>query len=125
MKISNETKVGILAIVALTLLIIGFNFLKGKDVFKHSRKLYAVFTNLGSLEKANQVKINGLAIGSVYSFDEKDKDVSGIVVTINLHRNVNIPKNSVAYISSGILGSSSIVIERGDATEYLKDGDTV
>lgn len=30
MKISNETKIGILAAFAITLLILGFNFLKGK-----------------------------------------------------------------------------------------------
>ncbi len=33
MKISNETKVGALTAVAITLLILGFNFLKGKKPF--------------------------------------------------------------------------------------------
>ncbi|MGE8301924.1 MAG: MCE family protein, partial [Sphingobacterium paramultivorum] len=33
MKISNETKVGILATVAIVLLFIGYSFLKGNDVF--------------------------------------------------------------------------------------------
>ncbi|HQV61702.1 MAG TPA: MCE family protein, partial [Chitinophagaceae bacterium] len=94
MKISNETKVGILSIVALTILIVGFNFLKGKDVFNRSDKIYAVFKDLGTLEKSNEVKINGLPIGIVYDKQEKDKNVSAIVVTINLTRNVNIPKNS-------------------------------
>lgn len=125
MKISNETKVGILTIVALTILIIGFNFLKGKDVFNRSKKIYAVFTDLGTLEKSNEVKINGLPIGTVYEKREKDKDVSAIVVTINLTRDINIPKNSVAYISSGLVGSSFIVIERGDSKEMMKTGDTL
>lgn len=48
MKISNETKVGILTIVALVILIVGFNFLKGKDVFSRSKKIYAVFKELGT-----------------------------------------------------------------------------
>lgn len=125
MKISNETKVGALTIVALALLFIGFNYLKGKDVFSKSRKLYAVFTDLGTLEKSNEVKINGLPIGSVYQKQEKDKDVSAIVVTINLSRDVNIPRNSVAYISSSLVGSSFIVIERGDSKDLLQDGDTI
>ena len=60
MKISNETKVGALTVLALALLFIGFNYLKGRDVFSHSKKIYAVFTDLGSLEKSNEVKINGL-----------------------------------------------------------------
>lgn len=125
MKISNETKVGILTITALTILILGFNFLKGKDLFKKSKKIYAVFTNLGTLEKSNEVKINGLPIGSVYDKVEKDKNVSGIVVTISLTRDVNIPDNSVAYIGSSLVGASFIVIERGDSKNYLKLGDTL
>jgi len=79
MKISNETKVGALAVVALALLITGFNFLKGKNVFSHSANIYAVFTDLGPLEKSNQVKINGLPVGTVYTLAPKDKDVTGIV----------------------------------------------
>jgi phospholipid/cholesterol/gamma-HCH transport system substrate-binding protein len=125
MKISNETKVGILTIVALVILIVGFNFLKGKDVFSRSKKIYAVFKELGTLEKSNEVKINGLPIGNVYDKKERDKDVSAVVVTISLTRDINIPKNSVAYISSSLVGSSYIVIERGNSTEMMGDGDTL
>lgn len=127
MKISNETKVGIITVVALGMLIAGFNFLKGKDVFDRSTKIYAVFDKLGSLGRSNEVKINGLTIGTVYDLEETDKNVSGIKVTISLTRDVNIPSNSVAYISAPIagLGSSTILIDMGDATTYLKDGDII
>ncbi len=125
MKISNETKVGILTIVSLVILIVGFNFLKGKDVFSRSKKIYAVFKELGTLEKSNEVKINGLPIGNVYDKKERDKDVSAVVVTISLTRDINIPKNSVAYISSSLVGSSYIVIERGNSTEMMGNGDTL
>ena len=74
MKISNETKVGILTITALTILILGFNFLKGKDIFGESEKIYAVFTDLGPLTKSNEVKINGYVIGKVYSLDASDPE---------------------------------------------------
>jgi phospholipid/cholesterol/gamma-HCH transport system substrate-binding protein len=123
MKISNETKVGILTITALVILIIGFNFLKGKDLFNNTKKIYAVFDQLGSLAKSNAVKINGYPIGTVYAFEPIDKNLNGIKVTISLNEDVNIPVNSVAYIAADILTSSSIVIEKGDATTYVKDGD--
>jgi phospholipid/cholesterol/gamma-HCH transport system substrate-binding protein len=125
MKISNETKVGLLTITALTLLIIGFNYLKGKDVFKKTKKIYAVFSDLGSLEKSNEVRINGLAIGNVYDREELDKDVTAVVITISLTRDVNIPVNSVAYIGSSLVGASFIVIEKGDSKTYMKSGDTL
>jgi len=125
MKINNETKVGILTIIALVMLILGFNYLKGKDLFNSTKKIYAVFPKLGSLVKSNEVKINGLTVGTVYALEETDKNVSGIKVTISLTRDVNIPTNSVAYINASLvgLGAANIVIEKGDATTYLKNGD--
>lgn len=125
MKISNETKVGILTIVGLTILILGFNFLKGKDLFKKSKKIYAVFKDLGSLSKSNEVKINGYVIGTVYSLKAKDENLSGIVATINLSQDVNIPKDSKAMISSPLVGASFIVIEKGKTNEFLSPGDTL
>jgi phospholipid/cholesterol/gamma-HCH transport system substrate-binding protein len=122
MKISNETKVGLLTIVALAMLILGFNFLKGKDVFNSSTKIYALFTKLGPLEKSNFVKINGVPIGTVYNIEPTDKDISSVKVTISLTRDVNIPDNSIAYISPGLVGSSSIIIDKGPSTTFLKDG---
>ena len=125
MKISNETKVGILTIIAVAILIVGFNFLKGKDLFNKSTKIYAVFGNTGALAVSNEVKLNGLTIGTVYELKEVDKNVSGIRVTISLTKDINIPTNSLAYISAPLagLGSSVIIIEPGNSTTYLKDGD--
>jgi len=125
MKISNETKVGVLTISALTILILGFNYLKGKDIFKKSKKIYAVFNDLGSLSKSNEVKINGYVIGNVYGLSVKDKDMSGIVATINLTQDVNIPLDSKALISTPLVGASYIVIEKGKSTDFLKPGDTL
>ena len=125
MKINNETKVGILAVVAIVLLVLGFNFFKGKQVFKKDTHIHAVFTKLGSLDKSNSVKINGLPIGTVYDFAPTDKEVSAIVVTINLTKDVNIPKDSKAYIAAGLVGSSTITIDMGTSNDFLKHGDTI
>lgn len=125
MKINNETKVGILSITALVLLVLGFNFLKGRDLFNRSNKLYMVFYDLGGLAKSNEVKINGYVIGKVYELNAKDKNVNGIVATINLSEDVNIPDNSTAVISSPIIGASYIDIEKGSSTVYLQPGDTL
>src|SRR6266487_301129 len=125
MKISNEMKVGVLTIVALTLLILGFNFLKGNNVFNKSKKVYAVFNEVGSLEKVNDVKIKGNSIGKVYDKVFTDKNASGILVTINVTTDINIPSNSVAYISSPLTGSPYINIQLGNSPSYLKNGDTL
>ncbi len=127
MKIRNETKVGILAVVAIVILIVGFNFLKGKNLFNKSTKIFAVFDNTGTLSVSNEVKMKGLTIGTVSELKEVDKNVSGIMVTINLTKDINIPANSIAYISAPLagLGSSVLLVEAGNATTYLANGDTM
>ncbi len=126
MKIANETKIGILAVVAITGLILGFNFLKGSSLFEHTKKIYAVFSNVEGVELSNQVQVNGLTIGTVSAINESDKDLTkGIVVTIVLKKDVHIPKNSTGTINSGLISASTIVVTRGDATQYLNDGDTL
>ena len=125
MKLNNETKVGILAIAAILALVLGFNFLKGKSLFNRSPAIYAVFKQIGSLQKSNEVKINGLPVGTVYDYAPVDKEVNGIVVEIHLTRDINIPANSVAYIDGALVGSSYISIDKGTANSYLQAGDTI
>ena len=125
MKLKNEVKVGILALAAILLLIIGFNFLKGKSLFHKAPTLYAVFKNLGSLEKSNAVKINGLAVGTVYDYAPADKEVNSIIVEIHLTRDLDIPRNSIAFIDGSLVGASFINIAKGDAHAFLRPGDTI
>ena len=126
MKISNETKIGVLAVVAVVALILGFNFLKGSTLFQHTKKIYAVFDNVEGMELSNAVQINGLTIGNVSAINESDKDLTrGIVVTITLKKDVHIPENSVGVINSGLISAATIVIDKGDATQYLDNGDTL
>jgi phospholipid/cholesterol/gamma-HCH transport system substrate-binding protein len=125
MKISNETKVGVLAAVAITLLILGFNFLKGKNVFDKKDTVYAVFQKVEGLSTSDPVKVNGLQVGIVSDIEEKDENLSGIVVSINITKNVNIPDNSYAVISSNPLGSTTVNIVRGTSSTYIKDGDSL
>ena len=66
-----------------------------------------------------------MQVGKVYKMQETDESVTGIIVTINLHKNINIPKNSVAHISGSLLGNTTLNIELGTETSYAKNGDTL
>src|SRR4029077_4980400 len=121
MKITNETKIGALTSIAIALLILGFNFLKGKDLFSHSKKIYAVFKNVEGLELSNSVSIKGLNVGSVYAIKATDPNIDGILVTISMKQEGNIAKNSFALINSGLINSANIIIKKGDAADFLDD----
>jgi phospholipid/cholesterol/gamma-HCH transport system substrate-binding protein len=124
MKISNETKIGALTAIAITLMVLGFNFLKGKTFFGKSHNLFAKYTNVQGLANSNPVMINGLQVGTVYSIST-DKNMKEILVNMTLTKDVNIPKNSIAYIKSNPLGTTSVEIKLGDAMEYLPKNDTI
>ena len=125
MKITNETKVGALTALAITLLILGFNFLKGKSLFKTGNFIYAKVKQTKGLMVSNPVNINGLQVGSVYELQETNKNIDTIVIAVKLSKEVNIPVNSLATIKENPLGSSSMDISMGNSKTYLKNHDTV
>ena len=127
MKLSNETKVGVLAVVAILILVLGFNFLKGQSIFSKPPILYAKFAEIGSLEKSNPVKINGLPVGTVFNVAQADKEVDSVIIEIHLTRDVLIPNNAIAFIDGTVLGTAFINIEKPleDAPAFYKTGDTI
>ncbi|MBV9963873.1 MAG: MCE family protein [Parafilimonas sp.] len=124
MKISNETKIGALTVVAVVFLILGFNFLKGKSVLKTGFFLYAKFSDLKKLSASNAVFANGFQIGTVYS-TTSDPSLRDLVVEIKLSGDYQIPANSSAIIETNPLGAPVMDIQLGSSTSFLKSGDTL
>jgi phospholipid/cholesterol/gamma-HCH transport system substrate-binding protein len=125
MKISNETKIGALTAVSITLLILGFNFLKGKNIFVKKSTMYVTFKRVEGLNVADGIKINGLRVGAVEGLEEKDMNLSEVVVAFQLLKQINIPTDSYAKIVATPLGSTAIVITMGSATTFLNEEDTL
>ena len=125
MKITNETKVGALTAVSITLLILGFNFLKGKSLFKTGNFIYTKVKQTKGLMVSNPVMINGLQVGSVYELEEGNKNLDNVVISIKMTKDLNIPVNSVASIKNNPLGTASVDIALGDEKRYLKNHDTL
>ncbi len=124
MKIANETKIGALAVVAITLLILGFNFLKGKKFFTDSFNLAGKFSNVQGLANSNPVLINGLQVGTVYSINPT-KNMREILVNMTITKDLDIPDNSIAIIKPDLLGTTSVEIKLGDSKVYLKNKDFI
>ncbi|WP_188316163.1 MlaD family protein [Chitinophaga agrisoli] len=125
LKVSNETKVGILTVVAIVLLVLGFNLLKGKSLFGNDKTIYAVYKQVNGLQPANFVQVNGLKVGSVSDLNIMDNNAGRILVTLRLTKDVEIPRNSVARITGDLLGTKAVQIDFGNANDYLRSGDTI
>jgi phospholipid/cholesterol/gamma-HCH transport system substrate-binding protein len=125
MRISNETKVGALTVIAVTLIVLGFNFLRGKTIFKSGNFIYAKYHDTKGLIVSNPVYVNGYQVGTVFEIENLNANLSEISVAIKMNNNYQIPVNSIATIQENPLGTNSINITLGTATDYLKNGDTV
>lgn len=126
MKLTKEFKIGIVVTIALALLYWGINFLKGMDIFSNERVLYAVYDDVGGLERANPVKINGLTVGQVRNMYFTEDGEAKIVIEIVLKNKIPVPVNSTAkIISSDILGSKAVDIILGSKNEFIESGDTL
>jgi phospholipid/cholesterol/gamma-HCH transport system substrate-binding protein len=125
MKISNETKVGALTAIAITLLILGYNFIRGKTLFKTGHYIFAKYTDTKQIMVSNPVYINGFQVGAVFDIENTDKNLSNILVTIKLKDYYMIPDNSVAVIRENMLSTPSIEIKLGNSPKGMLTGDTI
>jgi len=122
LKISNETKVGVITVVSLALLFIGYNFLKGNDVFSRENEFYTDYDNVDGLTVSKPVVVNGYQIGRV---SELQLLPNGKIRThFKIKNEYDIPSNTVARIvSADLLGSKAIVFELGNSKTMAKSGD--
>ncbi|MBB6112995.1 MlaD family protein [Mucilaginibacter lappiensis] len=124
MKISNETKIGALTAIAITILILGYSFLRGNDVFSGSNKYYAVYRSVEGLALAKPVLVNGFQIGRVSSM--KLQPDGHTIVEFKIDPDYVIPNNTLAKLSStDLLGSKAIVFELGNSKVAAEDKDTL
>jgi phospholipid/cholesterol/gamma-HCH transport system substrate-binding protein len=124
MKITNETKVGVLAAVAITVLIVGYSFLKGNDVFSRENEFYAIYPRVDGLTVSKPVLVNGYQIGRV---SDLTLQADGrILVQFKVNPEYGIPKNTIAKLeSTDLLGGKAIVFELGNGSDMAADGDTL
>ncbi|MDG1724705.1 MAG: MlaD family protein [Bacteroidia bacterium] len=123
MKISKETKVGVLTAIAITILAVGYNFIKGKDIFTSSNEYYGKYKKIEGLFKSNPVLVNGYKVGSVSSVKMNNATLE-LIVGIILPQDIKIPKNSIMKIvNNDMIGSKAIEIIFGDSKEVAINGD--
>ncbi len=124
MKISNETKIGALTAVSITILILAYSFLKGNDIFSGSNKFYAVYRSVEGLTVSKPVLVNGFQIGRVSKMQLHEDGRTTVEFKINSQ--YKVPENTLAKLeSTDLLGGKAIVFELGNSPNLAQDEDTL
>lgn len=126
MKISREIKVAVLVILSIVLFYWGFVFLKGRNLFDNSNKLYAVYDNVAGLVVSAPVTINGLNIGKVNTIEMLPDGKMKVELVIT-NEQIQIAKSSIAQImDSGLIGGREIAILNNFSDKnFVESGDTL
>ena len=124
MKISNETKVGILAAIAIAIFIVGYNFLKGNDIFTSENEFYAKYDKVDGLAISKPVLVNGFQIGRVSALTLQPN--GQILAQFKINPKYVVPDNTIARLeSTDLLGSKAVIFDLGNSLNYAVDGDTL
>lgn len=124
MKVSNETKIGALTAISIAILIIGYSYLRGNDVFSRSNKYYAIYKSVEGLAVSKPVLVNGFQIGRVSHMALQPDGRT--IVEFKIEPDYNIPNNTLAKLeSTDLLGGKAIVFELGNSKEYAENKDTL
>jgi phospholipid/cholesterol/gamma-HCH transport system substrate-binding protein len=126
MKISNEVKIGAVALVTILVFIWLFNFLKGKDYFKRTANYYSVYDNVGGLAESSPVEINGFKVGVVQSIRLLDPTSGKLLVIFSVGKDFKLPVNTVAEIlPTSLIAGMKAQFVYGDGPGYYSYGDTI
>lgn len=111
MAISNEFKIGAMAIVVIALSVWGYTFLRGRNLLKAANNYYVRYDNIDQLASSSPVLIKGFQVGTVSSI-KLDDDMRTIIATLDIEKGIRIPKDAEAIIiSTSIMGGRAVDLQ--------------
>ncbi|WP_314936556.1 MlaD family protein [Alloprevotella tannerae] len=127
MKIfTREVKIALSAIVAIVLIYLLINFMKGVNVFKSSNTYYVRFDNIAGLTVSNAVYANGYPVGIVRGIQYDYGNHERVVVAIELDKEMHMPRGTKAELVTSLMGGVTMSLILGpNPTDNLTQGDTI
>lgn len=113
---------GVLATVCVFLLIFGFNFLKGVNIFSPTNSYHGTFCHLHGLEEQAAVYIRGHKVGQVDEITYDFTRDSSFIVDISINKDIALPQGTrMALISDGMLGGMAIELQFPESSSMTND----
>lgn len=125
-KIPKEVWIGLFATMALTLMFIGINFLKGDDIFTGRNTYYSLLDDVKGLKAAAPVLYKGIKTGTVTEV-ELLPERNAVLVTVEVSKRVSLPLGTrLRLVSTDLFDTKALQIEIGqDAGRTYRHRDTL
>ena len=122
----REVKVGIVSIVVIFILILGINYLKGTNIFKNNITFYALYQNIDGLQIGAPVTVSGFKVGSVTDIDMLTESNNNLLVTINIEKELVVPKEFILKIvNQDLMGTKGVNLIFSSSSDNASSGDTL
>ena len=126
MRYSKELVIGLTTVAAVICFIWGYNFLKGKNIFKAKRDYYAFYEHVHGLEVGQPVTINGFKIGQVTQITFDPSYDGKLLVGFHISKPIDFGTDTkVKIYDMDIMGAKGLELELGTSNEFALTGDTL
>lgn len=125
-KLSNEIKVGVIAILTIVVFIWLYSFLKGRNILNEDAVYFSVYEKVGGLAESSPVEVNGYRVGVVQSIHFTDPSTGRLLVEFSVDKDFRIPRNTVAEIVPvSLLGGMKVQFVYGEGPGFYEFRDTI
>lgn len=125
LKVSNETKVGALAAIAITFLVLGYNYMAGQgSLFSKKYTLNVVLDDVTDINTSTPVLYNGYKVGNVTDV-EMGNPQGQFVVFFVINKDIYIPTGSSIKVTSALLGGRALNLILSQDKNKAANGQTL
>lgn len=113
---SNESKIGLMAVIVVSIAIWGYKFLQGKNLLSTSTALYVEYDDVTELAKSAPVMKNGFQVGVVSDIYLKPDNPEKVIVALDIDRAIKVPKDAKAILLSlGVMSGRGVELDFNQA----------
>lgn len=124
---TKEVRIALMAIAGIIVLFVGVNFLKGIIVFSNDNSYKVIMDDICGLSESNPIYADGYKVGVVRNIQyDYDGSQNGIIISIDVDKNMRIPKGSTAEVSSDLMGNVQMnLLLANNPRERYEPGDMI
>ena len=126
LRLTKEIKAGLIVVLGITALILGFSYLKSNSLLGKSTTLYSVYDHVGGLQSGTTVSLNGFSVGTIDDITFLD-ETGKLMVSFTLTTDLPIPADSKAELyDTSVIGGKGLQIVLGTpGSTIAQNGDTL
>ncbi len=114
---------GLLALLTLVALFVGFNYLRGSNILSSSHTYFAKYANVDGLNVGSPVVFNGIKVGQVKSLNLLPEEGNKVKATVELDKGIVVGDSTVASLSGSLLGTKTITLFMGKNSKTFTGGE--